>query len=296
MTTEIRETAFAKLNICLDVTGKMEDGYHSIRSVMQSVSFGDDITIIPKDEGGYYVKSNIKYLPSGEKNIAVRACRLFRQETGLGPENALIIIDKSIPICGGLGGGSTDGAAVLRALNREYKAGFDKAGLEALASKLGSDVPFCIAGGTVLAEGRGSTLTKLTPLPKSSVVICKPDFASSTPDLFAALDRMKIRVRPDTDGLIAAINEGDIKEISRRMFNVFEGALTKNRAMVINGIKSRLLDQGALGACMSGSGSAVYGLFESDELAKAAVEALETEGIESFYTVTTRELEIDMPD
>ena len=294
MTMEIREKAFAKLNICLDVTGKMEDGYHSIRSVMQSVSFGDDITIVPKDKGGYYVQSNIKYLPTGEKNIAVLACRLFRQETGLGPEHALIIIDKKIPICGGLGGGSTDGAAVLRALNREYKAGLDKAGLEAMASKLGSDVPFCIAGGTVFAEGRGDRLTRLTPLPESPVVICKPDFTSSTPDLFAALDRIKIKVRPDTDGLIDAINKGDLMEVARRMFNVFEDALTKNRKTVINGIKSRLLDLGALGACMSGSGSAVYGLFYSGEQARTAVEILEGEGIESFYTVTSQELDLSV--
>ena len=148
----------------------------------------------------------------------------------------------------------------------------------------------------MLAEGRGDLLTPLTPLPQSPVVICKPDFASSTPELFAALDKMKIMIRPDTDGLIEAISKGDIKEAARRMFNVFEEALTKNQSMVINGIKGRLLDLGALGACMSGSGSAVYGLFDSHELAKAAVEALTAEGIESYYTVTTQELELAPPD
>lgn len=292
MTTGISEKAFAKLNICLDVTDKMEDGYHSVKSVMQSVSFGDDLTIIPQDEGGYYVKSNIKYLPSGEKNIAVRACRLFRQETGRGPDNALILIEKNIPICGGLGGGSTDGAAVLRALNREYRTGLGKAELEALAAKLGSDVPFCIAGGTVFAEGRGDVLTPLPPIPPCSVVICKPEFSSSTPDLFAALDKMKVRARPDTEGLIAAVREGNLKEIARRMFNVFEGALAKNREMIIDEIKGRLLDLGALGSSMSGSGSAVYGLFDKADTAKEAVGILKSEGIDSYYTVTTRELEI----
>lgn len=293
MITEIKEKAFAKLNICLDVTERMEDGYHAVRTVMQSLSFGDNITIIPKDTGGYFAKSNLKYLPTGEKNIAVRACRLFRQETGAGPENALIKIDKRIPICGGLGGGSTDGAAVLRALNREYRVGLKKAQLEALAAMLGSDVPFCIAGGTVLAEGRGDILTPITPpMPHCSVVICKPEFSNSTPELFASLDKQKVETRPDTDGIIAAIKEGDLKEMAKRMFNVFEGALMKNRAIIINEMKGRLLDLGALGACMSGSGSAVYGIFERPETAKTAVSTLKAEGIVSYYTITADELEI----
>jgi 4-diphosphocytidyl-2-C-methyl-D-erythritol kinase len=292
MTTEIREKAFAKLNISLDITGRMDDGYHAVRSIMQSVSFGDLVTIVPKDDGGYYVKCNINYLPTGDKNIAVRACRLFKQETGEGPDNALIRIKKNIPVCGGLGGGSTDGAAVLRALNRAYSVGLTRAELEAMGAKLGSDVPFCIAGGTVLAEGRGDILTRISPMPKCSVVICKPEFSSSTPELFAAIDKMKFRNRPDTDGIIAAISDGDLKRIARRMFNVFEYALANNRGLIIGEIKSRLLDLGALGAVMSGTGSAVYGLFSHAETAKQAANTLRDEGIESVYTFTTGEIEI----
>jgi 4-diphosphocytidyl-2-C-methyl-D-erythritol kinase len=292
MTAEIKEKAFAKLNISLDITGRMEDGYHSVKSVMQSVSFGDQVTVIPKDQGGYFVKSNVKFLPTGEKNIAVRACRLFKQETGQGPDHALIRIEKCIPVCGGLGGGSTDGAAVLRALNRVYQTGLNRTALEQMGAKLGSDVPFCIAGGTVLAEGRGDALTALSPMPACSVVLCKPEFSSSTPELFAAIDKMRFRARPDTDGILAAIAEGDLREISRRVFNVFEFALSNNRSMIVNEIKSRLLDLGALGAAMSGTGSAVYGLFDAEDQAKQAAQLLKAEGIDSFYTTTMDALEI----
>ncbi|NLO47633.1 MAG: 4-(cytidine 5'-diphospho)-2-C-methyl-D-erythritol kinase [Clostridiales bacterium] len=292
MITEIRETAFAKLNICLDITGKMDDGYHSVKSIMQSVTLGDQITIIPKDSGGYFAKSNIKYLPTGEKNIAVRACRLFKQETGEGPDNAFIKIVKRIPVCGGLGGGSTDGAAVLRALNREYRVGLTRTELEAMGAKLGSDVPFCIAGGTVLAEGRGEVLTRIDPMPNCPVVICKPEFSSSTPELFAAIDKLKFRARPDTEGILAAISAGDLKEIARRMFNVFEYALANNRSLMVSELKSRLLDLGALGAAMSGTGSAVYALFYEAETAKKAAMTLKNEGHVSIYTQTMNEIEI----
>ncbi len=282
----ICEKAYAKLNLCLDVTGRLPDGFHAVRGVMQSTDLADNIEIIPS-EGEWRAESNLRYLPTGDTNIAVRAARLFREETGLGAEGGVIRLDKKIPVCGGLAGGSTNAAAVLRAFDREYAAGLGEEGLRKMGGVLGSDVPFCIAGGTMLAEGKGEILTPLRPLPRCAVVICRPPFSSSTPELFAAIDRRKIKMRPDLAGMLAAIEAGDVEGVARRMFNVFEAALPDRQRGLVFAAKSALLDLGALGACMSGTGSAVFGLFSDDETAKAAFEELSSRGETSFFCHTT---------
>ena len=160
----ITERSYAKLNLTLDVTGLLPGGYHALRSVMQSTDFGDELTIEP---GGteWRAESNLKYLPTGAANLAVRAALLFREVTGKGPEAALIRISKNIPVCGGLAGGSGNAAAVLRAMNREFGGGLSEEELRRLGGKLGSDIPFCVSGGTMLAEGRGEILSPLPPMP-----------------------------------------------------------------------------------------------------------------------------------
>lgn len=278
------DKAYAKLNLTLDVREKTGDGYHNVVTVFQSVEFGDTVTFIP-GEGPLLAKTDLPFLPSGEKNLAVRAAQHFFRETGVKAFGGVIEIRKNIPVCGGLAGGSSDAAAVLRILNRLCGTNLSGSELEKLSEPLGSDVPFCVAGGTALGEGRGEKLTRLPPLPECGVVICRPDFASSTPELFRALDEQKIRSRPDTPGMLKAIEKGNLSAVAHRVFNVFEAVLPRRWAQTVNETKNLLLETGALGACMSGTGSAVYGLFADRSAAERAAGAIR--GTECYATVTS---------
>ena len=262
----MREHASAKLNLSLDVLGKAPNGYHDLRMVMQSVEFGDDLDIELTHDGSFTLEPGQRYLPADDRNLALRAAKLFLAGTGLG---ASIRIEKRTPVCAGMGGGSSDAAAVLRALNRLTGAGRTPAELCAMAEEIGSDVPFCVLGGTMLSEGRGERLTPLPPLPDCAIVVCKPGFAISTPELFAQVDRRRSRLRPDTDGLMEALSRGDLPGAARRMFNVFEDVLGRRQGEILS-LKSELLSHGAVGAAMTGTGSAVFGIFENDAEAKAA--------------------------
>lgn len=274
------EHASAKLNLTLDVLGKSPDGYHDLRMVMQSVAFGDDLDIELTDDGSFAIDPGQPYLPADGRNLAIRAAKAFLAGTGLG---ASIRTVKRTPVCAGMGGGSSDAAAVLRALNRLTGAKKTAAELCAIAESVGSDVPFCVLGGTALAEGRGQLLTPLSPMPDSAIVICKPTFAISTPELFGRIDARKSRLRPDTAGMLAAIEAGDLSGIARRMYNVFEDVLDRRQSSVLS-IKSQLLDSGALGAAMTGTGSAVFGVFNDDAAAAAAQKALAVRYRECWLT------------
>lgn len=264
------EHACAKLNLSLDVLGKGADGYHELQMVMQSVAFGDDLDVELTGDGSFSIAPGQRYLPSDGRNLALRAARLFLANTGLG---ARIRTVKRTPVCAGMGGGSSDAAAVLRVLNKLTGAHKTPEELFALAEQIGSDVPFCVAGGTMLAEGRGQRLTPLPPLPDCAVVIAKPAFAISTPELFGRIDARKSRLRPDTPGMLEALESRDLSGVARRMYNVFEDVLDR-RQDEIAAIKSELLSRGALGAAMTGTGSAVFGLFGDDDTARAAFSAL----------------------
>lgn len=260
------EHAGAKLNLTLDVLRKTPDGYHDLRMIMQSVAFGDDLDVELTDDGRFLIDPGQSYLPADGRNLAVRAAKAFLDGTGLG---ASIRTVKRTPVCAGMGGGSSDAAAVLRALNRLTGSRKSAAELCALAETIGSDVPFCVIGGTALAEGRGQILTPLPPLPVCSIVICKPAFAISTPDLFNRIDARKSRLHPDTAGMQDAIRRGDLSGTARRVFNVFEDVLDRRQGDIAR-IKTALLDHGALGAAMTGTGSAVFGLFDDPAAADTA--------------------------
>ena len=274
------EHACAKLNLSLDVLKQNPDGYHDLRMIMQTVAFGDDLEIELTEDGSFFIDPGQRYLPADGKNLALRAARLFLEGSGLG---ARIKTVKRIPVCAGMGGGSSDAAAVLRALNR--LTGYPKTddALREMALLLGSDVPFCVTGGTALAEGRGERLTALPPMPDCPIVICKPVFSISTPALFGRIDRRKSRLHPDTAGLAEALCLGDLPAAARRMYNVFEDVLDKRQSSVTD-IKSELLSIGALGAVMTGTGSAVFGVFSDDEDAKKAHEALSARYKECYLT------------
>ena len=262
--------AFAKLNLTLDILGKREDGYHDLRMVMQSITLADTLTLEENHGEGLRVSANLRFLPTGEKNLAAAAALRFWEALGREPENLDIRIEKRIPVCAGMAGGSSDAAAVLRALNQRSGEPFSPKELARLGERVGSDVPYCVLGGTALAEGRGEVLTPLPPLPRCWVVACKPDFPISTPELFAQADRVKLRRRPDTAGLVAALEAGDLGGVARRMYNVFEDVLPARLYTRVAEIKNILIQCGALGANMSGSGPTAFGLFDRLEAAQEA--------------------------
>lgn len=262
--------AFAKLNLTLDILGKREDGYHDLRMVMQSITLADTLTLEENRGEGLRVSANLRFLPTGEKNLAAAAALRFWEALGREPEDLDIRIEKRIPVCAGMAGGSSDAAAVLRALNQRAGAPFSPKELARLGERVGSDVPYCVLGGTALAEGRGEVLTPLPPLPRCWVVACKPDFPISTPELFAQADRVKLRRRPDTAGLVAALEAGDLGGVARRMYNVFEDVLPARLYTRVAEIKNILIQCGALGANMSGSGPTAFGLFDRLEAAQEA--------------------------
>ena len=278
--------ACAKLNLTLDVLGKRPDGYHDLRMIMQSIDLSDRLTLEENGGAGLRVCTNLHFLPNNEKNLAAQAALRYWEARGLPSRGLNITIDKHIPVCAGMAGGSSDAAAVLRALNAVEREPLSPVRLAEVGERVGSDVPYCVLGGTALAEGRGEILTPLPPLPQCWVALCKPEFSISTPALFARIDSVRLRCRPDTQGALAALEAGDLAGVARRMYNVFEDALPDHRRTRVNDVKNLLIQCGALGASMSGTGPTVFGLFDSEECARQARERLLDLGGEVFLART----------
>ena len=281
--------ARAKLNLTLDVLGKRPDGYHDLKMVMQSVALADTLTVETGTGEGLEVRTDLSFLPNNEKNLAAAAALAFQTVTGRDLGGVAIAIEKRIPVCAGMGGGSSDAAAVLRALERMLDTGQDLAALARIGERVGSDVPYCVLGGTALAEGRGEALTPLSALPHCHVVICKPAFSISTPELFRAVDGVRLRCRPDTDGVLAALEAGDLGGVARRMYNVFEDVLPPRQRAEVAAIRSALVQHGALGANMSGTGPTVFGLFDDADRARSAWEELRQTYRDVFLTETVEQ-------
>ncbi|MBE6927993.1 MAG: 4-(cytidine 5'-diphospho)-2-C-methyl-D-erythritol kinase [Ruminococcaceae bacterium] len=275
----LHETAYAKLNLTLDVLEKRPDGYHDICTVMQSISLCDDIALELNTGREWSVRCNVSGIPLNERNLVWKAARVFFDAVDIDPNGIEITICKRIPSEAGLAGGSADAAAVLRMLNRHYDAPFDETQLAELGAKIGSDVPFCVVRSLCLAEGRGERLTKLGAVPEMHYVVCKPQISFSTPKLYAKLDEIHIRNRPDTKAMCDALRYGDVRKASSLLCNVFEEAADD---VQIAQIKQELLANGALGALMTGSGSAVYGLFETQIAAQRAYEQLKLQPWQFF--------------
>jgi len=280
--------AYAKINLSLDIVSKMPDGYHNLKTVMQTVSLADEVTIECVPGEGISVDSGLPYVPDDERNIAAKAAMAFFEFTGITGYRTHIKIIKRIPVCAGLGGGSTDGACVLRLLDKIFETKLGRQKLEALGNTIGSDVPFSITGGTKLAGGKGEKLTDLPPIPHCHVVICKPPFSCSTPELFGLVKCEKIRARPDTEGIIKALDENNLGDIARRMYNVFEDILPRGKQEIAE-LKSALLDNNALGAVMTGSGSAVFGIYDNFEDAQRTYEQLKGTYRDCFLTETVNQ-------
>lgn len=277
----------AKLNLTLDVLGKREDGYHEVRMLMQSVSLYDTITLTNEPgEGDVRLSSDQDNLPVGRKNLAVLAALALRKATGCAWGRLTIDLCKRIPVRAGTAGGSSDAAAVLRGLNELLGLGLPQSQLAEIGAGVGSDVPYCVLGGTALATGRGELLESLPALPQCWAVLAKPAFSISTAELFAQIDGRRSGCRPDTAGACKALEMGDLPGVARRMFNVFEEVLLPRQARRVDELKRTLLTWGALGACMSGTGPMVFGLFESEENAREACEGLKPLAPDVFLTRT----------
>jgi 4-diphosphocytidyl-2-C-methyl-D-erythritol kinase len=273
----------AKVNLSLDILGKRPDGYHDLNMVMHSVTLADRLTLTHTEEPGVRVVSGLSFLPGGEKNLAVRAAREYAYATGIPVEGLRIRLDKHIPVCAGLAGGSSDAAAVLRGLNGEAEKPLSLSQLAELGAKVGSDVPYCVWGGTALVEGRGEKVTPLPPLPPCRFVLCKPPFPVSTPELFGKVQCGRIRCHPDTSGMVDALRAGDLEGVARRLYNVFEDVLDPQKRRVVEEIKGTLITLGALGAVMSGSGPTVFGMFRDKESAQCAAMRLKEEYRATFF-------------
>ena len=281
--------ARAKINLTLDVTGRRADGYHTVRMVMQSVALHDTLRVAvtqgERKPRGILLTCNLPYLPVDERNLAYRAAELFYQETDALPGTCEIHIEKRIPMAAGLAGGSSDAAAVLRALAALHNVCLTDDELCAMGLKLGADVPYCLRGGTMLAEGIGEELTALSPMPHCWVVLCKPPFAVSTKDAYREMDEVSIRQRPDTKGMIRALEKGDYHGVASRLSNVME-LVTATKRRQIGEIKAFLTENGADGTLMSGSGPTVYGLFSDEGRARTAAKMLSRRFADTFLTET----------
>ena len=264
--TTLYEGAFAKLNLTLDVLGKREDGYHDLQSVMQTISVRDDIEIDIGTGKPWCLKCDKEGIPCDERNLAWKAARVYLDTVKKDPDGIEIRITKRIPSEAGMGGGSADAAAVLRALNRHYGEPLSIGALAELGAQVGSDVPFCVICGTAMVEGRGERLRKLPDMPDCIFVICKPDFSVSTPELYKKIDETTIGKRPDNRAMESALLAGDLEKVCQNVFNVFDPVVTAEHNE-LNYIKSLLHQYGAAAYQMTGSGSAVFAIVSEFEIA-----------------------------
>lgn len=276
--------ARAKINLSLDVLARRPDGYHEVRMIMQSIEMHDEIEI-EKLPSGIEIACNSPWVPTDEGNIAYKAAKLILDKYNL-DKGVKIAIKKQIPVAAGLAGGSTDAAAVMKGLNEMFGLGLGADELMLLGSSIGADVPYCIRGGTMLAEGIGEALSELPLLSGVDLVLVKPKIGVSTAWVYKNLNLAKIINRPDTNLLMEAIKDKDIKRVSKNMRNVLEN-VTAGKYGIIKDIKLKLLEAGALGSMMSGSGPTVFGIFEDRKSAEYAYNKIKSDRWDCFLTSTS---------
>lgn len=276
--------ALGKINLSLDVIGKRPDGYHDLKMVMQTVELHDVIEI-EKAERGINICCSNPLVPDNNSNIAYKAAAALSEYTHK-QLDVTIKIDKNIPVAAGMAGGSSDAAAVLKGINQLYELGISFEELLKIGKTLGSDVPYCLYGGTMLAEGTGDVLTSLAPYNGIDIVLVKPKIEVSTAWVYKNYDASKVKLRPDTESLIAAISTKDIKSVAAKLGNVLE-SVTVEAYPIIDEIKKELVRYGASGSLMSGSGPTVFGIFGNNSDAKLAFERISNRGQFNCYLTKT---------
>ena len=284
---QIRLKALAKINLGLDVLRRKEDGYHDVKMIMQPINLHDSIYMKKIEEKEIRIRTNLYYLPNNENNLAYKAAKILMDEFDL-PGGISIHLKKVIPVAAGMAGGSSDGAAVLFGMNKMYGLKLSMQELMDRGVKRGADVPYCIMRGTALAEGIGEKLTALPSMPKCHILIAKPPISVSTKFVYENLhaNDLKPEDHPPVDVQLAALEEGNLEKLVAHMGNVLE-RVTVPEYPVINEIKQKMMDHGALGAMMSGSGPTVFGIFTSYAKAKEAYQAIERSGLSKQIYLTT---------
>ena len=267
---KITLNAYGKINLGLDVIGKRPDGYHELKMIMQTVGLCDTLEMRKQAEG-ITIRTNKKYLPTNEKNLIYQAVKLLTDEFKI-QSGVAVKLSKVIPVAAGMAGGSTDCAAALTGMNKLFNLGLSKEELAKRGVKIGADVPYCIMGGTMLAEGIGDILTPLRPAPRCRVLLVKPNIFISTKWVYQNLNIDNLEKHPDIDGIIKAINENDLLEMGNQLDNVLE-SVTIAKYPIIQKIKDNMLSLGAVSSLMSGSGPTVFGLFDDEKKALTAYEA-----------------------
>lgn len=269
--------ALAKVNLGLDVVRRREDGYHEVKMIMQTIHLYDRLDIRKMKEPGIQIQSNLSFLPVNENNLIYKAGKLLMDEFGI-TEGVSVKLDKRIPVAAGMAGGSTDAAAMLWGMNRLFSL---KLSLEELMKRgvtIGADVPYCLMRGTALAEGIGEKLSPLPPMMKVPILIAKPQISVSTKFVYSNLRLDKDMVHPDIDQCIEDIRRGSLTDLCAHMGNVLE-SVTIPAYPVIREIKEHMMENGAVGAMMSGSGPTVFGLFSDEKTAKKAYYAMRKSGL-----------------
>lgn len=274
-------TAPAKINLALDILGARQDGYHEMRMVMQTVSLCNTVVLQEAAEG-FSLHTDGDFIPGGRVTLEQQAAEAFFRELGSPCPPMSVTLKRQIPAYAGLGGGSADVAALLRLLRQQYAPALPTETLEKIGLAVGCDMPFCVRGGTALAEGRGEILTDLPPLPPCWIVLCKPCFDIPTAEMFARVHGAEICRRPDIDGMVEALRAGSLRGVAERLCNVFEEVLPPEMGREIQRIKGELRRRGALNAAMSGSGPAVFGLFREEGPASAACAGLKVQYAQTY--------------
>ena len=276
--------ALAKINWALDVVGKRDDGYHNVEMVMQSIDLYDTLVIEEKAGDDIEIICDSSSIPLDSNNIAYKAARLIKETYGI-DKGIKIVIYKNIPVAAGLAGGSADAAAVFAGLNRRWNLGLTTRELMSTAARLGSDIPFCILGGTALARGIGDDLMPLPPADGIWMVLVTPDFHVYTPQIYKCLDISEITVRPSIQSMVMNLAKRDLQGIARCMQNVLE-QVTLSIYPEIDHIKEDIMNQGALGCCMSGSGPTAYGIFPDKKSAQRGYGVLKERYSQCFVVET----------
>lgn len=263
--------ARAKINLGLDVCRRLENGYHEVKMVMQTVDIYDELTLKKRQDSDIILLINsVDNLGALEDNLIYKAAKRMIEHYNI-TQGVEVSLKKNIPVAAGMAGGSTDAAAVMLAMNELFALGRSKEELMELALPLGADIPFCIMGGTALAEGIGEKLTPLPPPPDAQLVVVKPPIMVSTAKVYQSLDLGGMKAHPDIDGMVKALRDGDLRGITQRMENVME-TVTEQEFPIITDIKKMLKGNGALNAMMSGSGPSIFGVFQESAAAVTAAD------------------------
>ena len=260
----MKDKAYAKINISLDIVGKREDGYHLLEMIMQNIELYDEIEL-QKKNFGIQIICDKPFVPTDERNLAYKAAEAFIEHYNI-KSGVKIRIIKNIPVSAGLAGGSTDCAAVLKMMNKLFKVNATDEELMEIGVKLGADVPYCIKGVTALCKGIGEEIIELKPFKNKLVVLVKPPFAVSTKEVYKNFDMNKAKKHPNTEQLIKYMEEDDLLNVADNMKNLLENVTLKKHKVLFN-IKKNMQKHGALGTMMSGSGPSIFAFF--DDIFKA---------------------------